>query len=1146
MDNTGHVLGAFFSDDKNENIYRGLLRCLLHPLGTPDNSTQGLKHGDLIDYVREVFEVDRVDHELYIFEELPIVPKHTQLNLTVLEANGLRGMDFSEDTCNTYCLVTLHHQVKGKNSWHLIPKSPNSSSKSTPSTSPSGLPRQNSLTEGARFSPISGRKGVDSLDCETARTLTVKHSSHPKWNEEFALDIEDMLSDELHLYVCDEDFSADVKPEKHKHHNLKHFLSVLRHNSESERDIGVTDSCLGKINIPIRDISTLGTDEWYDIVSLVPYKGKPRCIGKCHLQLGISYKQQELDERYQYSNDDFYRAYRQFLQHTYKICRKNPSRHVGDQYGCLTLKDYRVLKIFAVAYNIPKLSQVIVSLICQLEIQSEENLSNEQGDRNLSLALDELRMTWAIMQIGQKNILDRMPLTDSEISRYRKVASRYIEVQCITVDELPDLFPPSVEKMDVLKTKLGIVVQLLGLNLWEPSCDPKAELSDKLLRKLQSEISSWIDTQLEHVKEQKQDDKDEAVVEIEKIIDLVDTTCTHCTVLAAFQQFYNNIGINYYRTISFAMEKRISAVSCEVIEKMNKYKKKYNNFPANIMMASKLSLRLYNSLRRLFSELIQNVGRRDSFRMLISHYQEWFEESMIYWLQTFRSECIQRMEKALEIDKDLVVVTSLVKYSHSSVDVQTCFAQVIGEWRKIDLKDADCALMGVIKVTDIICDGARLYAHKVQSILERNCYFDNNHKAEFDVNDRLCITVNNIEHVRLYLSKLPELLAWDDIVLNISARHHSEIVGKQAHDTLQRLTDMANNEILSNCASLLKQICGKMQIEIERYMELFTRKSSEKTSSVDELLGYITNNLQTLETQLMPNIYPFMIEQLWNVTLTSLDNQIKQGNSPEFYNLMKQHLRSITAFFLQSGLDDRVLQSVICEEFKDKLDMNSKLTNDLMLDYFSQLSSNIETPTEYFGNLAYKAAYVEETRGHIMILVNVLRGSELPGLDPSGLSDPYVEVSLQPQKLFRFSHMQRTHVVKQTLNPVFNVLFQFPNISKEYLSLEGTCILLSVFDHDNIGRDDFAGEVVIKMSTIRQIGIDRSMDRVHASIMPLHRPKKPLQGPFVVLCMRDWDKDARKFVSDRHRFIHRQPMRTDKPDGFGLFASFLSSFTNRK
>lgn len=90
--------------------------------------------------------------------------------------------------------------------------------------------------------------------------------------------------------------------------------------------------------------------------------------------------------------------------------------------------------------------------------------------------------------------------------------------------------------------------------------------------------------------------------------------------------------------------------------------------------------------------------------------------------------------------------------------------------------------------------------------------------------------MNNIEQVRLYLSKLTELLAWDDVILIISARHHSELVGQQSYATLQRLTDMANDEILLKCASLLYQICGKMQIEIERYMELFTRKSPEKAS----------------------------------------------------------------------------------------------------------------------------------------------------------------------------------------------------------------------------------------------------------------------------------------------------------------------------
>lgn len=44
---------------------------------------------------------------------------------------------------------------------------------------------------------------------------------------------------------------------------------------------------------------------------------------------------------------------------------------------------------------------------------------------------------------------------------------------------------------------------------------------------------------------------------------------------------------------------------------------------------------------------------RDTFRLLLCKYQAWFEEAMIYWLQTFRSECVCRMEKALEIDQDV-------------------------------------------------------------------------------------------------------------------------------------------------------------------------------------------------------------------------------------------------------------------------------------------------------------------------------------------------------------------------------------------------------------------------------------------------------------------------------------------------------------
>jgi hypothetical protein len=40
----------------------------------------------------------------------------------------------------------------------------------------------------------------------------------------------------------------------------------------------------------LQDIAALGTDEWYDIM-LMGTKGRSKAIGKCHLKMGISYKQ---------------------------------------------------------------------------------------------------------------------------------------------------------------------------------------------------------------------------------------------------------------------------------------------------------------------------------------------------------------------------------------------------------------------------------------------------------------------------------------------------------------------------------------------------------------------------------------------------------------------------------------------------------------------------------------------------------------------------------------------------------------------------------------------------------------------------------------------------------------------------------------
>ena len=93
--------------------------------------------------------------------------------------------------------------------------------------------------------------------------------------------------------------------------------------------------------------------------------------------------------------------------------------------------------------------------------------------------------------------------------------------------------------------------------------------------------------------------------------------------------------------------------------------------------------------------------------------------------------------------------------------------------------------------------------------------------------------MNNIEHVRQYLMELPNLLLWENVAMMISTRYNTDDVGNQAMDTLYRLINSTNNEILQKSCLLLRQIAEKMRVEMDKYMELFTKHAPEKASVRD-------------------------------------------------------------------------------------------------------------------------------------------------------------------------------------------------------------------------------------------------------------------------------------------------------------------------
>lgn len=79
------------------------------------------------------------------------------------------------------------------------------------------------------------------------------------------------------------------------------------------------------------------------------------------------------------------------------------------------------------------------------------------------------------------------------------------------------------------------------------------------------------------------------------------------------------------------------------------------------------------------------------------------------------------------------------------------------------------------------------------------------------------------------------------------------------------------------------------------------------------------------------------------------------------------------------------------------------------------------------------------------------------------------------------------------------------NIPKEYLSVPGAVMVLSVFDHDTIGSDDFAGEVIIGLSSIQRIDLHSTVNSMAVVMMPLKRPTfqyGPLQVGLDLLSLR--------------------------------------------
>ncbi|XP_021344674.1 protein unc-13 homolog 4B-like, partial [Mizuhopecten yessoensis] len=194
----------------------------------------------------------------------------------------------------------------------------------------------------------------------------------------------------------------------------------------------------------------------------------------------------------------------------------------------------------------------------------------------------------------------------------------------------------------------------------------------------------------------------------------------------------------------------------------------------------------------------------DQRNVQIVQYYQWFRFVAANWIEVARQKSLQRITKAVELDK-VAEVTEGTKYSTSAVDVCCCFSQMTEFWKQLNWPDLLDAFPLVQKLSEDISKGAVTYADMIHQKLKDEGYYDE--VGQFDVTEQLCITINNIEQVRRALKPLPEMLRFSDIQRAVESNNGT---GKGYKFNLNTIVKEADECMVKKIKTVVDRVADKV------------------------------------------------------------------------------------------------------------------------------------------------------------------------------------------------------------------------------------------------------------------------------------------------------------------------------------------------
>ncbi|EEZ97425.2 BAI1-associated protein 3-like Protein [Tribolium castaneum] len=573
--------------------------------------------------------------------------------------------------------------------------------------------------------------------------------------------------------------------------------------------------------------------------------------------------------------------------------------------------------------------------------------------------------------------------------------------------------------------------------------------------------------------------------------------------------FQQTINFQYAKALYVFYQAKISALAepdvrniCKSLKKLSFTGFTTNETDSNEPLKEGTTLfELYLALHR-FVVLGKGLCQTDSDSFHIRNFYQWFHGGVAQWLDIAVFKALQRIEKAVELDK-LVPVDTTVRYSSSAVDTISIFYQVKVFWQQLNWPDVEGCYTFIAKIIDDICRCCVFYAERMAMRVDGMGVQTDEKK--FEVTNEWCLAINNIEYVRQSLQPFTDELGMEGVIEKL-ADLKSAMEAKRCQDTLNTVIanaiDTVKNEIIALLETVVKKMVPAMKRLLIEGAELFNQDSN----SIDRLMLYVDSNLSTLHNELNEENFNRVLEIVWD-NLDGILKEIIQSNlekrrPPSFFANLHKTLNLMLGSFKANDLN--------CEELKKtelKLKVNGLETNDLIhlvhLNLYEEFKNLKESK---YGVLSVKAKFENNNN----LKVTVMNARNLLAMDSNGYSDSFVRIHLLPEHKFSGIPKPKTQTHYKTLFPLYDENFTV-ELPTDYKSVEDGLLLFSVKDKDMLGyNNQYIGEAFLHFKDIDSS--NTPMDDLPQISLALGRPTDLSTEAIKALESRLGDKQAKEFL----------------------------------